>query len=294
MDRPQIIKIKKSDFEAALAAGELEEIGEDQSEADTLTTDPISETLETDDPSPEEMNPEGKRTKNNALNTAEAKCDDGIEDDDVSRLMSAIEEELGASDAGSTRQTYNQLRAAAAETDPEALEKEDAAAEQKFRNDLADVIRPRRPSADRSRELAERPAPLKLVAEQRVDQNATPVQQGPVRPRRVAAEDPEETAETTDEDAPFAEYVSEKNAVAVPDLLEAAAAYLVFVEGRDQFSRPQVMNKVRQVDAVAFDREEGLRSFGQLLRVGKIEKAGGGRFTATADIGFRPDERATG
>jgi len=80
----------------------------------------------------------------------------------------------------------------------------------------------------------------------------------------------------------------------LPDLLEAAASYLSFVEGHDQFSRPQLMTKVRQVEKEDFSREDGLRSFGQLLRAGKIQKRKGGRFTVTGDIGYRPDERAAG
>ena len=92
----------------------------------------------------------------------------------------------------------------------------------------------------------------------------------------------------------FADYASELGAVKLPDLLEAAASYMSFVEGRDQFSRPQLMNKVRQVEQDEFSREDGLRSFGQLLRAGKIEKIKGGRFTVTGDIGYRPDTRAAG
>ena len=83
-------------------------------------------------------------------------------------------------------------------------------------------------------------------------------------------------------------------ATKLPELLEAAAAYMSFVEGRDQFSRPQLMGKVRQVQREDFTREDGLRSFGQLLRAGKIEKIKGGRFTVSEDIGYRPDHRAAG
>ena len=88
--------------------------------------------------------------------------------------------------------------------------------------------------------------------------------------------------------------IRDRGAIELPALLEAAASYLSFVEGRDQFSRPQLMNTVRQVEKDEFSREDGLRSFGQLLRAGKIEKTKGGRFAVTNDIGFRPDERAVG
>lgn len=80
----------------------------------------------------------------------------------------------------------------------------------------------------------------------------------------------------------------------LPELLEAAAAYLSFVHGQDQFSRPQLMQQVRTVEKQNFNREDGLRTFGQLLRAGKIEKTKGGRFTVTNEIGFRPDEREAG
>ena len=66
------------------------------------------------------------------------------------------------------------------------------------------------------------------------------------------------------------------------------------VEGREQFSRPQLMTKVRQAEASESSREDRLRSFGQLLREGKIEKTRGGRFTASERISFKPDARAAG
>jgi hypothetical protein len=94
--------------------------------------------------------------------------------------------------------------------------------------------------------------------------------------------------------ADFAAYAAERGAVELQDLLEAAAAYMSFVEGRDHFSRPQLMNKVRDAGAAEFNREDGLRSFGQLLREGKIERSENGRFAATEETGFRPAKRAVG
>ena len=113
-----------------------------------------------------------------------------------------------------------------------------------------------------------------------------------MQPRRVSSESETRGVSTA---GGFARFAEEQGAHSLPELLEAAAAYLSFVEGQEQFSRPQLMNKVRALQLEHFDREESLRSFGQLLRDGKIEKAGGGRFSASSDIGFRPGgKRAAG
>ena len=115
----------------------------------------------------------------------------------------------------------------------------------------------------------------------------------PVAPRRIAATVHED--EEPSEDTGFAAFASEMGATSLPDLLDAAAAYMSFVEGQEDFSRPQLMTRVRQAsEGSGFTREDGLRSFGQLLRSGKIEKMKGGRFAASEDIGFKPDARAAG
>lgn len=130
-----------------------------------------------------------------------------------------------------------------------------------------------------------RPAPLRLVAEQRVD---TPSE--PVRPRRVSQA--ELVSDTLDGPVPstdggFADYAEKVGADNLTELLEAAAAYISDVEGREQFSRPMLMHKLREVDETGFSREDGLRSFGQLLRQGKLQKVKGGRFTVTDVTDFR-------
>lgn len=222
-------------------------------------------------------------------------------DSDVSRLMEAAESKLGDPEGASQRETYKQLRAAvAAETaDRSATGNKPAADESEpYREDLANVVRPRRPAggkavrAARPRSEASRPAPLKLVAEQRVDA-AQQTQAKPIRPRRVSLQE-DELANGREEDGGFKQYASDCGAVDLGELLEAAAAYLSFVEGRNDFSRPQLMNKVRSAGSMQFNREDGLRSFGQLLREGKIERADNGRFAATEEIGFQPGKRAAG
>ncbi|WP_416368768.1 chemotaxis protein CheA [Tritonibacter mobilis] len=239
----------------------------------------------------------------------------GSPDGDVSRLMAAADDRLSDEDAASSRETYNQLRAAvaAAQADPgDSDEQRREARTRAFRDDLASVVRPSRaasaePGSGRGAATS-RPAPLKLVAEQRIDpapQENTPTMApaaaaAPVRPRRVssvlaASEEEDATPATRQQDGAFASYASEKGAVELHELLEAAASYMSFVEGRESFSRPQLINKVRTLDGQSdFNREDSLRFFGQLLREGKLKKASNGRFSVSSQIGFRPGNRAAG
>jgi hypothetical protein len=212
-------------------------------------------------------------------------------DQDVSRLMAKADEQMDDPAASGTREAYSHLRTAVAATSAEDVAKQ-AATDEEYRGDLASVVSPRRPDdvqVTSKRPDADMAAPLKLVAEQRID--APNADTGPVTPRRVTSDQSEDASE----ESGFAQFAQDQGAQSLSDLLEAAAAYLSFIEGQEQFSRPQLMNKVRSLKQDEFNREESLKSFGQLLRDGKIEKAGGGRFAASSDIGFRPEgERAVG
>lgn len=227
-----------------------------------------------------------------------------VEDDDASRILDQTNTELEEPEGNRRRSAIAHLRAAVAATRADRLlgRKPDAEEQaEPYREDLATVVRPRRPQQTARTERpatpdTARPAPLKLVAEQRVEDSAQPVNeapQTPVRPRRVSvADDPMPAG--ADLEGGFADYAESVGAQELPELLEAAAAYMSFVEGRDQFSRPQLMTTVRQAEQEDFSREDRLRSFGQLLREGKIEKTSGGRFTASERISFKPGRRAAG
>ncbi|WP_132996862.1 hypothetical protein [Sulfitobacter pontiacus] len=214
---------------------------------------------------------------------------------DMNRLLAETDNQMDEPEAATRRDAITHLRAAVAAKKadmalgaPDAAERENNA----YRSDLAEVVKPRRPAsttARTERPAEPRPAPLKLVAAQRIDTDQ-PRNVAPVRPRRVAAVAPAPVPQA----GGFAEFAEEMGATQLPDLLEAAAAYMAFVEGMDDFSRPQLMNTVRQGGAEDFSREEGLRSFGQLLRTGKLQKLEGGRFKASEQIGFQPDARAAG
>ena len=52
------------------------------------------------------------------------------------------------------------------------------------------------------------------------------------------------------------------------------------------------MKKVRDLSPEDFNREDGLRSFGTLLRQGRIIKIRNGRFQVSEQTRFRPEPRA--
>ncbi|WP_282150918.1 hypothetical protein [Ruegeria atlantica] len=217
-------------------------------------------------------------------------------DQDLSRLMDKADSQMDDPATSTQRETYSHLRTAVAATEAEREDRpqQEESEESGYRGDLTSVVSPRRPEIQVTsmRPQSDTSSPLKLVAEQRVD--AREQDSGPVTPRRVTSKSEDESGDSNEEGG-FALFAQEQGAQSLPDLLEAAAAYLSFIEGQEQFSRPQLMNKIRSLKQDDFNREESLRSFGQLLRDGKIEKAGGGRFAASTQIGFRPDdERAAG
>ncbi len=280
--------------EAQTAEASREEAGENAPETqdaeDTLDLSGITAVMAEDAAAKRAEAKASKRQK-----AAEA----GVEDSAMDRLMAEAETQMEDPESSSRRAAFDQLRAAVVATkgdDALSAEAQEGASDNAYRSDLEQAVVPRRPQkrsdapyTGKERRAKPRPAPLKLVAEQRVD---TPdARTGPVRPRRVATEEPAGDAVDA---ASFADYAAKQGAHALPDLLEAAASYLSFVEGREQFSRPQLMTKVRQVGPKDFTREDGLRSFGQLLRAGKIEKIKGGRFTVSEEIGFQPDDRKAG
>ena len=185
------VKVKRSDFEAAIAAGELEEVAEDTPEADDgrAAADPFHA-----------MHP----------------VDDEYDDEDLSRLMAAADEKMVEPETSTTRETYNQLRAAVAAAEAERSAGGNVAGDASddvYREDLASVVRPRRPVAaggGLERPVPEtRQAPLKLVAEQRVDTDAAVAPPGPVRPRRVASALIDDSANAEENDGAFAEFAAE-------------------------------------------------------------------------------------
>jgi hypothetical protein len=187
---------------------------------------------------------------------------------------------------------------------PDAQELIDGAGPQMLANDAmarpsATPVRPvrpgLRPAIDGDASVASdglRPAPLVLALAQRVDDATGTSDDGladhrAVRPHRAASALPPAAAEGA-----FAAFAARLGATDLPDILEAAAAYAVQVEGLDEFSRPQIM---RRATALGFtdrqQRETALRAFGGLLREGRIVKARRGMFALPAGSRFLDEAR---
>ncbi len=148
-------------------------------------------------------------------------------------------------------------------------------------------------------DASERPSPLVLVSSLRVDRPLPPELTGDaalddneagVEEEAVdfaPEEDLQEVHSASDDsvkapaDADLRRFVGELGAKQLPDLLQAAAVYMAVVEGRDSFTRPQLMGYVAGLTD-ATSREDGLRAFGTLLREGVFERAKRGQFALTA------------
>ncbi len=235
------------------------------------------------------------------------------EDEALNRLMDATSTRLSDDDEGAVRRaSIAHLKAAVAATKADdsiakaAADEEERELDQ-YRDDLARVVRPgrARPRADGA--ATSRPAPLVLVSEQRIDTPAPSQADAAidVRPRRItsgnlalAEELEEEVDENLFEDAnveSFSTYAERHDALELPDLLEAAAAHYAFVEGAEEFTRPMLMRKIASLTTgEAPSREAGLRSFGSLLREGRVVKSGNGKFVLSGKSRFTPEAREAG
>jgi hypothetical protein len=206
---------------------------------------------------------------------------------DVGRLLEETDQKLADDEGVRRRRVISQMRAAVAATKADRIfsriisrETQEAEDQSAYRADLSHAITRRPTMAETAEaEKAARPAPLVLVSSQRVDERKPE----PAGPRTGA------------KPGSFREFADQMGAKDLTDLLEAAAAYSAFVEGQPHFSRPDIMKRVARVDpALEVSREAGLRSFGQLLRQGKIQKLQRGQFTVAESTRFNPAQRIAG
>ena len=248
-----------------------------------------------------------------------------VEDEDaaLNRLMDATSSKLSDDDEGAVRRaSIAHLKAAVAATKADdsiaraAADEEERELDQ-YRSDLAQVVIPSK-SKPLSRETsrdgsqggeAARSRPLMLVSEQRiddpVDEPAAATAARDIRPRPATAGNlalqehvdvdavADAIAQSDAED--FGSFAAKFGALELPDLLEAAAAHFTYVEGTGSFTRPMLMRKISSIsDAENISREAGLRSFGALLREGKLVKGDDGKFVISGSSRFAPEAREGG
>ena len=230
------------------------------------------------------------------------------------RILEETNTKMADREGTRRRSAIAHLKAAVAATKADRLLKRERSREvdeeeqRDYREDLAKVVRPRRSEPrEVAAEKAVRPAPLDqgaapliLGSSQRIDAPADNPPRVDLRPRRVGAamialDEEHGTEEHEEDDSAFVAFAESVGARNLPDLLEAAAAYTAFVERQPSFSRPQIMRRAAAIETdEEFTREAGLRSFGQLLRQGKIRKLQRGQFTVSENTRFRPEARIAG
>ena len=180
-----------------------------------------------------------------------------------------------------------------------------------YRDDLAKVVRPvtvsstEKPvkSADGGKT---RPAPLVLVSEQRVKSDeeiaARLDERTKARMETVkAAATPGTVVQDEDDydatEMAFADFVAANEATTLAELLEAAAVFEAYVEGREHFSRPMILRRVagyKENENENVPREDILRAYGELLRDEVLQKIERGRFVVSADSKYIPKRIAKG
>lgn len=157
-----------------------------------------------------------------------------------------------------------------------------------YRSDLSRIVGPARPGTD----APSRPAPLVLVSEQRVDQLRPAPRPAEVEEPDFDEEDFDADAENIFADQDFADFAERLGAVTLADRLEAAAAWMAVVEGREGFTRPQLMRQAGETAESGIElREDALRGFGNLLRDGKIAKTRRGQYAVTEASHFLAEAR---
>lgn len=235
------------------------------------------------------------------------------EDEAVNRLMAQTNSAMDGPEARRRSMAISHLKAAVAATEADRqVQAANPAKSQPdrqdiYRSDLNSVVRVK--PSDAGRSGTDRPSPLMLVSEQRIDRikpadtAASPRVITPNRPTRVTSaavsaqdtliggdfddEDHELSAEEASANLfaagqSFADFAEQLGAESLHDLLEAAAVYCAQVLGRPQFSRPMVMSQLSSLPQGEHHKlEEQLRAFGTLMREGRITKVKRGSFAVT-------------
>lgn len=220
-------------------------------------------------------------------------------EDAMSRIMSQTDQHLNQPENRRHRDAFAQLKAAVAATEA-ARQLGDKGADKRDPDEVYKDDLGAHDAKDRGEGNAA--PPLKLVKSQEVKpgastldpdakpqpaaESASPAEAASERLRKIATL--KETGAQPSASG-FAEFAASHGATDLVDQMEAAGAYICFVQGEDDFSRPQVMKLVQSASNREISREDGLRSFGRLLRLARLVKLPNGRFQIADNSQYRPD-----
>lgn len=210
----------------------------------------------------------------------------------LDRLFTNTDSRLKDQDATKRKEHITHMRAAVAarkadaEIGASALTETEtqATTEDVYRADFASVVKPRRVSKDQQK--SKHPSPLLLVSSQRIEEKASDKKEKNVNSKYILTEQSasgkqdtnlEQQKNEDDKVSAFRDFAADMEAKNMDDLLEAAAAFNKATKDSDTFTRPELMRLIA-ASQESFTREEGLRSFGALLREGRIKKVSRGIF----------------
>lgn len=207
-------------------------------------------------------------------------------EDNVGRLVSETNNKLSEDSSVRRREVISQMRAAVAATKADRLvsgqvsrQEQEEEEKSEYREVLSEAVKDR-PLSERQTPATNSP-PLVLVSSQRTD----------IGDADADGDDEGDAPAGKGSSDAFAAYAQQVGARELPDLLEAAAAYAVFEQGKPSFTRPEIMERVARIDpTVELSREESLRTFGQLLRLGKFVKLERGQFTIDKGSQYRSEQ----
>ncbi|MEJ8559893.1 hypothetical protein QTO30_00605 [Yoonia sp. GPGPB17] len=222
-------------------------------------------------------------------------------EDAMSRIMSQTDQHLNQPENRRHRDAFAQLKAAVAATeaarqlgdkgttkpDPDEVYKDDLGAHEA--KDKSEVKGTPPLKLVKSQEV--KPAGNTLskeatLASQSAPESDSAADAPSARLRQIATMKEAEVAQEGDD---FAAFIASHGATDLADKLEAAGAYICFVEGEADFSRPQVMKLVQSATSAEISREDGLRNFGRLLRQARLIKLENGRFQVSENTQYRPE-----
>lgn len=209
-------------------------------------------------------------------------------EDAMSRIMDRTDLHLDMEETRDGRDAFAQLKAAVAATEAARQLGDNGAmsrdVSEAFRDDLGALEQGEGKSHGRG-------APLRLVPDSDDSAKSTlrevaPLNEAASRLRDIA-EQSMARAES-ERERTFVDFVKEHSPADLAEELEAAAAYLNLVDDELDLSRPQLIRLVQTVHNDEITREDGLRSFGRLLRQGRVVKQTNGRFRVADSTRFRP------